>query len=63
MFLGPFRERQCQYCDNKISKWAAVVGILNCGDCVYRMQMGQVPRCRKTDCPEPLHRHGRGDRR
>jgi hypothetical protein len=51
-----FRARRCQYCDNMIGKLAAFCGVLNCGDCVYRMQMGQAPRCRVTGCTD--HRHG-----
>lgn len=57
MFFGPFRDRPCQYCDNTVSKWSAVRGVLNCGDCVYRMQMGQAPRCRKIVCDDPRHGH------
>lgn len=57
MFLGPFRERRCQYCDNMISKWRAVWGVLNCDDCVWRMQMGQPPRCRVTGCTDVRHGH------
>lgn len=56
LFLGKLQARRCQYCDNMISKWRAVVGVLNCDDCVYRMQMGQAPRCRVTGCTD--HRHG-----
>lgn len=48
------RARHCQFCCNIISKWRALVGVVNCNTCVYRMQYGGQVRCFGSG----PHRHG-----
>lgn len=58
-----FRARRCQYCCNVIKPLAAFCGVINCNDCVYRMQMGMEPRCRAHGRAGLHHEHGSEIRR
>lgn len=52
------RARYCQYCCNVIGRWSALAGVLNCNDCVWRMQMGTAPRCMVHGRMGLHHQHG-----
>jgi hypothetical protein len=52
------RTRRCQYCCHTIGRWAALLGVVNCDDCVFRMQMGSAPRCNVTGRMGLHHEHG-----
>lgn len=53
-----FSATECQYCDGMVQGWRHGIGAVNCDDCVHRMQWGQRPRCRKTQCTREDKFHG-----